>query len=167
MSAWAWRIFAPASGPFSCLRRSPAARVEVKYRGEAIVQTLFPDHYSIRHACRQDYLAFYREEIKFRQAMRYPPTIGLINAVVRSRTFDAAMQDASELVRILRSGKQAFRVLGPAPAPLSRLKGEHRVQFFLKGANRGVMRRALQAALAARPETARRITVDVDPVSVL
>ena len=136
-------------------------------RGEAIVQTLFPDHYSIRHACRQDYLAFYREEIKFRQAMRYPPTIGLINAVVRSRTFDAAMQDASELVRILRSGKQAFRVLGPAPAPLSRLKGEHRVQFFLKGANRGVMRRALQAALAARPETARRITVDVDPVTVL
>ena len=62
-------------------------------------------------------------------------------------------------------GSSAFRVLGPAPAPLSRLKGEHRVQFFLKGANRGVMRRALQAALAARPETARRITVDVDPVS--
>jgi primosomal protein N' (replication factor Y) (superfamily II helicase) len=135
--------------------------------GEAIVQTLFPDHYSIQHACRQDYRAFYQAEIKFREAMRYPPVIGLINAIVRSSTFGAAMQDASEIVRALRSGKQPFRVLGPAPAPLSRLKGEHRVQFFLKGTNRGVMRRILQAALAARPEIARRTTVDVDPVSVL
>ena len=159
--------FRAAERTFQLLTQVAGRAGRGQVRGEAIVQTLFPDHYSIRHACRQDYLAFYREEIKFRQSMRYPPTVGLINAVVRSRTFDAAMQDASELVRILRSGKQAFRVLGPAPAPLSRLKGEHRVQFFLKGANRGVMRRALQTALAARPETARRITVDVDPVTVL
>jgi primosomal protein N' (replication factor Y) len=142
-----------------------AGRGEI--RGEAIVQTLFPNHYSIRHACQQDYTAFYRDEIQFRQSMRYPPAVGLINAIVRSRTLDEAMQDAAEIVRDLRAGAHAFRVLGPAPAPLSRLKGEHRVQFFLKGANRGAMRRALQAALAARPEIARRSTIDVDPVSVL
>ncbi len=99
--------------------------------------------------------------------MRYPPAVALINAVVRSRTADAAMQDAAEIVRMLRSGGAEFRVLGPAPAPLSRLRGEHRVQFFLKGANRRPMRRALQAALAARAEIARRTTIDVDPVSVL
>ena len=58
-----------------------AGRGEI--RGEAIVQTLVPTHYSIRHACRQDYAAFYREEIQFRQSMRYPPAVGLINAVVR------------------------------------------------------------------------------------
>ena len=77
------------------------------------------------------------------------------------------MQDAAEIVRDLRTGGSAFRVLGPAPAPLSRLRGEHRVQFFLKGANRGTMRRALQAALAGRAEIARRTIVDVDPVSGL
>ena len=60
-------------------------------RGEAIVQTLFPNHYSIRHACRQDYIAFYDEEIAFRRAMRYPPTVAMINAVVKGRTFAAAM----------------------------------------------------------------------------
>ena len=60
-----------------------------------------------------------------------------------------------------------FRVLGPAPAPLSRLKGEHRAQFFLKGTQRDAMRQALQAALEARPEIRRRTIVDVDPVSVL
>jgi primosomal protein N' (replication factor Y) len=141
-----------------------AGRGEV--RGEAIVQTLFPDHYSIRHACSQDYKAFYTEEIRFRQAMRYPPAVGLINVVVRSKSLDAAFQDAGEIVRALRGGA-AFRVLGPAPAPLSRLRGEHRVQFFLKGAQRGAMRRALQTALATRADIARRTTVDVDPVSVL
>ncbi|MEO7276192.1 MAG: primosomal protein N' [Vicinamibacterales bacterium] len=136
-------------------------------RGEAIVQTLFPTHYSIRHATRQDYVSFYTEEIRFRQSMRYPPVVGLINAVVRSPSLDGAMTDAAEIVRALRSDGTAYRVLGPAPAPLSRLKGEHRVQLFLKGSNRGTMRRALQGVLAARPEVARRTTVDVDPVSVL
>jgi primosomal protein N' (replication factor Y) len=131
------------------------------------VQKQLPKQNTKPHPSRQDKQAFKQEEIKFRESMRYPPVTGLINAIVRSRTSEAAMQDASEIVRALRSTKQPFRVLGPAPAPLSRLKGEHRVQFFLKGANRGVMRRALQAALAARSEVARRTTVDVDPVSVM
>jgi primosomal protein N' (replication factor Y) len=58
-------------------------------------------------------------------------------------------------------------VLGPAPAPLSRLKGEHRAQFFMKGPHRGPMRQALLAALAARPDIKRRTVVDIDPMSVL
>ena len=136
-------------------------------RGEAIVQTLFPHHYSIRHACRQDYAAFYEEEIAFRRAMRYPPTLAMINAVVKGRTFAAAMHDAADLVRAVRAASSAFRVLGPAPAPLSRLKGEHRAQFFIKGSQRSVMRGALLAALNARPDIARRTIVDVDPMSVL
>src|SRR5204862_3903855 len=63
--------------------------------GEAIVQTLYPDHYSIQLACRQDYPAFFNREMKFRQAMRYPPNISLINSVVRARTYTAAMDDAA------------------------------------------------------------------------
>ena len=55
--------------------------------GEAIVQTLYPDHYSIQLACRQDYPAFYERELQFRRAMRYPPLVAMINAVVRARTF--------------------------------------------------------------------------------
>ena len=75
--------------------------------------------------------------------------------------------DPREGVEDVQADAAPFRLLGPAPAPLNRLKGEHRVQFFLKGTNRAGMRRALQAALAARPEIARRTIVDVDPVSVL
>jgi primosomal protein N' (replication factor Y) len=135
--------------------------------GEAIVQTLHPTHYSIQHACRQDYTGFFDDELEFRRQMKYPPVVALINAVVKARTREDAMRDAAEVVRALYYPTAPFRVLGPAPAPLSRLKGEHRAQFFLKGTHRSAMRKALQAALAERPAIRRRTIVDVDPMSVL
>ncbi|HEX5475437.1 MAG TPA: primosomal protein N' [Vicinamibacterales bacterium] len=136
--------------------------------GEAIVQTLHPDHYSIRHACLQEYARFYDDELKFRTAMRYPPGVALVNVIVKARTREAAMADAGSLAGVLRSGTgQVYRVLGPAPAPLGRLKGEHRAQLFLKGSQRKAMREALVAALNDRPDLKRRTIVDVDPMSVL
>ncbi len=137
--------------------------------GEAIVQTLYPQHYSIQLACRQDYPAFFAREIAYRRAMRYPPLLSLVNTVVRGRSFDEAMNTASDVVRRLAPSALtgAFDILGPAPAPLTRLRGEHRVQFFLKGAHRASMRSALKAVLSGMPELRRRVTVDVDPLSVL
>ena len=137
--------------------------------GEAIVQTIYPGHYSIQLACRQDYRAFFDRELVFRRAMRYPPIVPLINVVVRGRTFSAAMDDASRIVEHVRQycGPSELRVLGPAPAPIGKLRGEYRAQFLIKGTTRRMMRDALRAALAASPELARRVVVDVDPVSVL
>ena len=136
--------------------------------GEAIIQTFFPGHYSVRLACAQDYPAFFAKEIEFRRAMRYPPQVSLVNVIVRAPALQAALEDASDLVRRVRAtGGGAFRVLGPAPAALTRLRGEHRAQFFVKGTRRAAMRQAVQAAIAARPDLRRRITIDVDPLSVL
>jgi len=135
-------------------------------RGEAIIQTLHPDHYSIRLATRQDYPDFFREELRYRQAMRYPPAVGLINVIVRGRSFGEAMQGAADLVACLEP-RQAFAVLGPAPAPLARLRGEYRAQFFLKGRHRTAMRESLKRAIAGMPDLVRRVTVDVDPVGML
>jgi primosomal protein N' (replication factor Y) len=137
--------------------------------GEAIVQTLYPHHYSIQLACRQDYRAFYDREVQFRRSMRYPPMVSLINTVVHSRTLAGALDDADDLARRLRaSGVGAdFIVLGPAPAPLGRLRGEYRAQLLVKGTNRRRMREALTIAIAARPAVQRRAIVDVDPLSVL
>ena len=137
--------------------------------GEAIVQTLYPEHYSIQLACRQDYPAFFERELAYRRGMRYPPIVAMICAVVRGRTFGEAMDTATDIVRRLEpSAERArFLVLGPAPAPLGRLRGEYRVQYFLKGPRRADMRNALMEVLAAMPEARRRVTVDVDPLSVL
>jgi primosomal protein N' (replication factor Y) len=136
--------------------------------GEAVIQTLYPDHYSIQHACRQEYSAFFEDEIRYRRAMRYPPIVALVNAIVRAPTFGQAMDEASDIVAALRqSGRGRFQILGPAPAPLGRLRGEYRVQLFLKGTERTAMREALLAALASRPDLRKRMTVDVDPLTVL
>ncbi len=138
--------------------------------GEAIVQTLYPDHYSIQLACRQDYAAFYEKELLFRRTMRYPPFTSIVNTIVRARTFTGAMDDAADVVQKVREmdGERGeLRVLGPAPAPIGKLRGEYRAQLLIKSTHRKKMREALLKALADRPDLARRTTIDIDPLSVL
>jgi primosomal protein N' (replication factor Y) len=135
--------------------------------GEAIIQTLYPKHYGIALAARQDYGGFFDAELTYRQAMRYPPTLSLVNVIVRAASADTAMRDAGALARMLRAGRPPFEVLGPAAAPLPRLRGDFRAQVILKGTKRAAMRQAVQRALAAHPTLARRTTVDIDPLSML
>jgi primosomal protein N' (replication factor Y) len=138
--------------------------------GEAIVQTLYPDHYSIVKACRQDYDSFFTDELRYRKAMRYPPLTSLVNLVVKAGDAPGALGDANTLAQHLRASAEAsqFRVLGPAPAPVAKLRGEYRAQIFLKGRHRPAMREAVLAALAAAaPSLRRRVVIDIDPVSLL
>ena len=93
-----------------------AGRGEAK--GEAIVQTLYPEHYSIRLATTQDYEAFFEREMRFRASMRYPPSLWLVNIVVRHASLATALKEAGQLVDTLKTlGAERFGVLGPAPAP--------------------------------------------------
>jgi primosomal protein N' (replication factor Y) len=135
--------------------------------GEGIIQTIYPNHYSIQLACQQDYPSFYEKELHFRRTMKYPPAVSMINTVVRARTFAGAMDDAAGLAERLRLGHRDVSVLGPAPAPLGKLRGEYRAQVLIKGVNRKRMREAVKEAMASRPDLARRTIVDVDPVSML
>jgi primosomal protein N' (replication factor Y) (superfamily II helicase) len=86
--------------------------------------------------------------------------------IVRGTTEDAAMTAAHMLARGIQP-TEGFLVLGPAPAPLGRLRGEYRVQLFLKGPTRTKMRDALRRALDGLPELRRRVSIDVDPMTVL
>ena len=135
--------------------------------GEAIVQTLYPDHYAVQTAAAQDYDTFYAREMEFRRTMRYPPTLAMINVIVKGRTAEAALADAHDLVVRTRHQHPHGAVIGPAPAALARLKNEYRAQFFIKGKHRTAMREALMRVLDARADLRRRVIVDVDPISVL
>jgi primosomal protein N' (replication factor Y) len=161
--------FRAAERTFQLLTQVAGRAGRGEREGDAIIQTLYPEHYSIQVACRQDYRDFFDRELIYRRAMCYPPVVALVNVVVRGRTFDHAMQTAVALVRRLEiaAGRVPFTLLGPAPAPLVRLRGEHRVQFFLKGHRRNAMRDALRDMLAAIPDVRRRVTIDVDPLNVL
>jgi len=158
--------FRSAERTFQLLTQVAGRAGRGERRGQAIIQSLVPEHYSVRLACDQDYRAFYQKEVEFRRAMRYPPQVAMVNVVVRDKTFEGAMAVARDLAGSLR-GARGFVVLGPAPAPLTRLRGEHRVQLFLKGTSRKAMRESLQLALARLTKSSRAIGVDVDPLTML
>jgi primosomal protein N' (replication factor Y) len=137
--------------------------------GEVILQSHLPDHYALRLACAQDYFGFFEREMEFRRTMAYPPAAAMLNLVVRATEPDRAAAEAGALARLLRDAARGrYRVLGPAFAPLARLRSEHRVQVLLKG-RRGAMRDEVRQALVARYGDVRwpGVVVDVDPMSVM
>jgi primosomal protein N' (replication factor Y) len=161
--------FRAAERTFQLLTQVAGRAGRADLPGEVILQSHLPDHYALRLACGQDYEAFVERELEFRRTMAYPPSAALVNLVLRSREAVAAGQHAQALsarLRELASGR--YRVLGPAKAPLARLKGEHRFQVLLKG-DRGSMRAAVRRALGERFGEARwpGVSVDVDPLSVM
>jgi primosomal protein N' (replication factor Y) (superfamily II helicase) len=139
--------------------------------GRVLIQTFYPEHYAIQDAVRQDYLAFYEREVHFRRMMAYPPFTSLANVIVRNANLEKAIRWSRRLSEYFspHDGK-GLRILGPASAPLARLKKEHRYQFLLKSPKRSVLTKILAGAMAfceanEIPETA--ILVDMDPLSLL
>ena len=108
--------------------------------GRVLIQTYYPEHYAIQDAVRQDYAAFYERETQFRRMMAYPPFTSLANVIVRDIDLEKAIRWSRLLSEYFSAhdGK-TLRVLGPATAPLAKLKTEHRFQFLLKSPHRSVL----------------------------
>jgi primosomal protein N' (replication factor Y) (superfamily II helicase) len=139
--------------------------------GRVLIQTYYPEHYAIQDAVGQDYLSFYERELHFRRMMAYPPFTSLANVIVRDSNLENAIRWSCRLSKYFspHDGKSA-RVLGPASAPLARLKKEHRFQFLLKSPKRSLLTKLLAGAMAfcdanEIPQTA--VVVDMDPLSLL
>jgi primosomal protein N' (replication factor Y) (superfamily II helicase) len=138
--------------------------------GRVLIQTYYPEHYAIQDAVRQDYTSFFERETHFRRMMQYPPFTSLANVIVRDTNLEKAIQWARRLSDYFspHDGK-GVRILGPATAPLARLKNEHRYQFLLKSPRRSVLMRLLSGAVdyceaKEIPQTA--VLVDMDPLSL-
>ena len=143
-----------------------------KQAGKVLIQTYYPEHYALRHAREQDYEGFYREEIKFRERSGYPPFFVLASIMIKHRDNSYASKNANILRRSLDDANSArnVRVLGPAPASLSRLKNEYRVQIIVKAASRRSLRETLDIALADAEERGsdlRTVNVEIDPVNLM
>jgi primosomal protein N' (replication factor Y) (superfamily II helicase) len=139
--------------------------------GRVLIQTFYPEHYAIQDAVKQDYPAFYERETQFRRAMAYPPFTSLANVIVRDTDLEKAIRWSRQLSEYFspHDGK-GLRILGPAAAPLAKLKREHRFQFLLKSPKRSLLARVLGGAmtyldLKEIPETA--VLVDMDPLSLM
>ncbi len=140
--------------------------------GRVLIQTYHPHHYALRHACAQDFHAFYEEEIRYRKSLIYPPFVSLAALLVRGPDLTRVQATAVEIKNSLEAANtdRAVRLLGPAPAPLARLRGEHRIQLLLKARSRARLRAVLDLGLAdaaARGCDLHSVNVEIDPVNLM
>lgn len=134
--------------------------------GKVILQTYFPDHYAVQYAAQHDFTGFYEKELRFRSWMHYPPYSSLVNVILRSDRLDDVLKWAGILGRWFESTRhEGVRVLGPAAAPIQRLKRDYRYHFILKSTSREKLNGLLRAMLA-HVETEKiprsNVVVDVD-----
>jgi primosomal protein N' (replication factor Y) len=140
--------------------------------GRVIIQTFHPDNYALQHACTQSYENFYAEEIRFRQKLSYPPFVALASILIHHANYNYAFDNAQILKECLQNAnsERQARILGPAPAPLARLKGKHRLQMLIKAANRKKLRELLDFGLHEAQEKfldMKTVNVEIDPVNLL
>jgi primosomal protein N' (replication factor Y) (superfamily II helicase) len=162
--------FRAAERTFQLLTQAAGRAGRGELPGIVYLQTINPEHYAIRCAAAQDYASFYQKELEFRRVMRYPPFAALANVLVRHERQEEALRLAAELGGLLTPAPEGVKLLGPAEAPVPRLKREFRYQLLIKAASRkalnealGVLRRHAQSA--KWPATA--LVIDVDPLTLL
>ncbi|MDE3167076.1 MAG: primosomal protein N' [Acidobacteriota bacterium] len=138
--------------------------------GTVLVQTINPDHYAVRLAAAQDYAAFYEKELHFRRMMLYPPFSAMANVLVRAEKKEAAMRMSGELGMLLTPPPEKLRIMGPAEAPVPRLKNEYRYQFLVKAASRKALNELLQTVrnyALKQKWGATALVIDVDPLTLM
>ena len=140
-------------------------------KGEVVIQSYFPDHYTFQLAVTQRFEDFYARETRYRKAMFYPPFTALAGVMVVDRDPSRAATLARTVGEFLDSVRtNAIRILGPAPAPLEKIKRVHRHQLLIKSASRSAlhhMLNRLEHYVEEQKIGPTRVTIDVDPVSLL
>jgi primosomal protein N' (replication factor Y) len=134
--------------------------------GKVVLQTYFPDHYAVQYAAHHDFAGFYQKELQFRAWMHYPPYSALANVLIRSNRLEEALQWSGALGKWFEKTRhEGVRVLGPAAAPILRLKQDYRYHFVLKSPSREKLNTTLRAMLthaAAHKIPRTQVIVDVD-----
>jgi len=139
--------------------------------GKVLVQTYHPDHYAIQFAAVHDYPGFVAKEMQYRRWMHYPPYAALANVVVQSEKLEEAAALSSALGHWFQQARlDKVRVLGPAAAPIVRLKRIYRYHFVLKAERKRDLSETLRRLLAfaaAQGIARRNLMVDVDAVHLM
>jgi primosomal protein N' (replication factor Y) len=140
--------------------------------GQVVVQAYDTEHYAIRSAAGHDAAGFYRQELEFRKEAGYPPFTFLaalgISGISEQAVSDQAEQTSRLLARIKQELKVRVELLGPAPAPIYRLRGRFRRQILLKATTRSVLHRLILVwRQQSRTASAIRVTIDIDPVDLM
>jgi primosomal protein N' (replication factor Y) len=143
--------------------------------GRVLVQTFSPDHPCILHAATHDYNAFVAGEMGHRREHNYPPFQRLARIIIRSKEMEAGAEFAERTANVFQTalktlaspGPADVRLLGPAEAPVFRLKGYYRYHFQLQSPSPGALHKVLRAVLPTlHPPSGVELAVDVDPCNM-
>lgn len=140
--------------------------------GRVVIQAYDTEHYAIRSAAGHDAAGFYRQELEFRREAGYPPFTFLaaiaVSGISEQSVSEQAEQSARHLMRVKQELKVRVELLGPAPAPIYRLRGRFRRQILLKATVRADLHRLIQAwRQHSRSTSTVRVTVDIDPIDLM
>jgi primosomal protein N' (replication factor Y) len=135
--------------------------------GHVIIQTYYPDHAAVRHACQHDHASFVDEELMYRRAFAYPPNSRMVVVRYESKRLQDARTTAQQARQLADPLPDGVRVRGPAPAPIERIRGFWRWQLLLSGPNRDALRTVIDRIEQPSLSRSVRRVVDVDPLSTL
>lgn len=164
--------FRAAERTFQLLTQVAGRAGRAERPGRVVVQTFVPDHYALEPVGSHDFEGFYREEIQHREALGYPPFGQLTRVLVHAEEESIAQQSIEQVARAARAALPEgarIEVLGPSPAPISKLRGRYRFMCLFKGDEREEMRTVCQAALSVSRRLGRdvQLALDVRPVNML
>ncbi|HDQ03022.1 MAG TPA: primosomal protein N' [Deltaproteobacteria bacterium] len=135
--------------------------------GTVIIQTFDPDNYALRQVLCHDYKSFYEKEVSFREALNYPPFSQIINvrlsSVRKNILADYAQETGKKAQEINRAMGEKAQIIGPAEAPLSKLRGRFRRQMLIKGENIYVLHQIARKLMNEHKLSAVKMEMDVDP----
>jgi len=143
--------------------------------GRVFLQTYVPHHYAVIYAQAHDYLGFYNKEIRVREVLRFPPFYRLFAILGTGKNEEQTSDMVRRFTDLLKSFAYPYgsrvTILGPSPAPLSKINDLYRWRVLMRSKEQSLMRTVLHKALAEFQQVKGRshvqLIVDVDPVDLL
>ncbi|MBS3818498.1 primosomal protein N' [bacterium] len=118
-----------------------------KERSEMIIQTEFPDHFSISTAAQGDYEFFYQQEIQFRRLMNYPPFSYMAEILISGESKKAAGRESRKFISKADGFSDQVEILGPSMGSVPRVRGKTRVQIVLKAHRKKILDQVMRETL--------------------
>jgi primosomal protein N' (replication factor Y) len=143
------------------------------FPGKVVIQTFNPGHYAIQRVKTHDVEGFYQDEMHIRQPLSWPPMSRMINLQMSSLNREKGREGAMSIAAFARllcqetSAAARIDVLGPAEAPIARIKGRHRWQLLLMGKDSRALHTLVKDILAGTKQKGLEIKVDVDPMNFM
>jgi primosomal protein N' (replication factor Y) len=144
-------------------------------KGEVIIQTHQPNHYTLQHVVDHDFRTFYEHEMAERKELDYPPFSRLVLVEFKGPKEDHVCQQAESFARMLKAANGTFTILGPAPAVIGKINNQYRWHIILKtlkstdpsGGNLRSVLRTIVHRFDDRKKNTVRLIIDVDPVGLM